>query len=49
MVFKPASYTPLLGLKFVEIFEEAGLPPGVLNIVTGPGSRQIGESWITLR
>jgi len=37
VVFKPASYTPLLGLKFVEIFEEAGLPPGVLNIVTGPG------------
>jgi aldehyde dehydrogenase (NAD+) len=38
VVFKPASYTPLLGLKFVEIFEEAGLPPGVLNIVTGPGT-----------
>lgn len=37
VVFKPASYTPLLGLKFVEIFEEAGLPAGVLNIVTGPG------------
>jgi aldehyde dehydrogenase (NAD+) len=37
VVFKPASYTPLLGLKFVEVFEEAGLPPGVLNIVTGPG------------
>src|SRR3990172_7875224 len=37
VVFKPASYTPLLGLKFVEIFEEAGLPPGVLSIVTGPG------------
>jgi aldehyde dehydrogenase (NAD+) len=37
VVFKPASYTPLLGLKFVELFAEAGLPPGVLNVVTGPG------------
>jgi len=38
VVFKPASYTPLVALRFVQIFEEAGLPPGVLNIVTGPGS-----------
>ncbi len=37
VVFKPASYTPLVALKFVQIFEEAGLPPGVLNLVTGPG------------
>jgi len=37
VVFKPASYTPVCGIKFVEIFEEAGLPPGVLNIVTGLG------------
>lgn len=37
VVFKPASYTPLVGLAFVEVFEEAGLPPGVLNVVTGPG------------
>ncbi len=45
VVFKPASYTPLVALKFVEIFEEAGLPPGVLNIVTGPGA-QAGDALV---
>ena len=38
LVFKPASGTPLSAVKLVEVFEEAGLPPGVLNLVTGPGS-----------
>jgi alpha-ketoglutaric semialdehyde dehydrogenase len=37
VVFKPAEDTPLLALKLVEMFEEAGLPPGVLNFVTGLG------------
>ncbi|AKB29270.1 Aldehyde dehydrogenase [Methanosarcina siciliae T4/M] len=37
IVFKPASDTPLLAIKLVEILLEAGLPPGVVNIVTGPG------------
>jgi acyl-CoA reductase-like NAD-dependent aldehyde dehydrogenase len=37
VVFKPAEDTPLLAERFVEIFEEAGLPPGVLNIVHGAG------------
>ncbi|MCX7706815.1 MAG: aldehyde dehydrogenase family protein [Anaerolineae bacterium] len=46
VVFKPASDTPILGIEFVRIFEEAGLPPGVLNIVTGPGSA-VGEALIT--
>ncbi len=46
VVFKPASDTPILGIEFVKIFEEAGLPPGVLNIVTGPGSA-VGEALIT--
>ena len=45
VVFKPASYTPLVGLKFVEIFEEAGLPPGALNIVTGPG-QGVGDALV---
>jgi len=45
VVFKPASYTPLVGLKFVELFEEAGLPPGVLNVVTGPGGAA-GEALV---
>src|SRR5438477_5268564 len=38
VVFKPASDTPIIATKLVEIFEEAGLPGGVLNLVTGSGS-----------
>jgi len=37
IVFKPASLTPLCVATLVEIFEEAGLPPGVWNVVTGNG------------
>lgn len=37
IVFKPSSDTPLLAIKLVEILMEAGLPPGVVNIVPGPG------------
>jgi 1-pyrroline-5-carboxylate dehydrogenase len=36
-VLKPASETMTIGWKFVEVMDEAGLPPGVLNFVTGPG------------
>jgi len=46
-VFKPATLTPLCAAKLIEIFEEAGLPPGVLNFVTGSGSvvgREIVEN-----
>jgi acyl-CoA reductase-like NAD-dependent aldehyde dehydrogenase len=35
VVFKPASDTPLVAAAFVRVLEEAGLPPGVLNLVTG--------------
>lgn len=38
VVVKPASYTPLSAVMLGEIANEAGLPPGVLNIITGPGS-----------
>ncbi|TQR19605.1 aldehyde dehydrogenase [Psychrobacillus vulpis] len=38
VVIKPASYTPLSAVMLGEIANEAGLPPGVLNILTGPGS-----------
>jgi acyl-CoA reductase-like NAD-dependent aldehyde dehydrogenase len=38
VVFKPASDTPVIGLKIGELFERAGLMPGALNVVTGPGS-----------
>jgi aldehyde dehydrogenase (NAD+) len=37
IVFKPATDTPLLGERFVELLVEAGLPPGVINIVHGGG------------
>ncbi len=35
VVFKPASLTPLCAVRLVEALAEAGLPPGVLNLVTG--------------
>ena len=38
IVFKPSSLTPLCGAKFVECLDEAGFPPGVVNMVTGSGS-----------
>src|ERR671932_463763 len=37
IVFKPAEATPLLGERFVELLTEAGIPPGVVNIVHGGG------------
>jgi acyl-CoA reductase-like NAD-dependent aldehyde dehydrogenase len=36
VVYKPASLVPLCAATLVNILEEAGLPPGVLNVVTGP-------------
>ncbi len=45
IVFKPASDTPVLAAEFVRILEEAGLPPGVLNLVTGPGG-SVGEALL---
>ncbi|MCE8423506.1 MAG: aldehyde dehydrogenase family protein [Candidatus Methanoperedens sp.] len=38
LVFKPASDTPLLSIELVSILTEAGLPKGVLNLVTGEGN-----------
>jgi acyl-CoA reductase-like NAD-dependent aldehyde dehydrogenase len=38
VVLKPAQLTPLTALKFAELAEKAGIPPGVVNVVTGPGS-----------
>jgi aldehyde dehydrogenase (NAD+) len=38
VVFKPASLTPATGVRIVELFEEAGIPPGVLNLIIGSGS-----------
>ncbi|CAN5773804.1 aldehyde dehydrogenase family protein [soil metagenome] len=38
IVFKPASLTPLMGIKLGEILSEAGLPDGVINVITGSAS-----------
>ena len=46
IVVKPASSTPLSTLKIGELFHEAGLPAGVLNVVTGRGS-EIGDALVT--
>ncbi|HEU4950052.1 MAG TPA: aldehyde dehydrogenase family protein [Candidatus Deferrimicrobiaceae bacterium] len=46
LVLKPASTTPLTALKLAEILEEAGAPPGVFNVVVGPGGT-VGE-WLTV-
>ena len=37
IVVKPASTTPLAAIRLVQLFHEAEVPPGVLNIITGPG------------
>lgn len=46
VILKPASATPVIGAKFAEIMEAAGLPPGVLNFVPGDGSA-IGDHMVT--
>lgn len=43
-VLKPSSQTPLTALKLVELAEQAGIPKGVINIVTGSSS-EISEAW----
>jgi alpha-ketoglutaric semialdehyde dehydrogenase len=45
VVFKPAELTPLCAVRIVEIFEEAGIPPGVLNLVLGHG-HVVGEELV---
>jgi aldehyde dehydrogenase (NAD+) len=45
IVFKPASLTPLTASLIVEIFDECGLPPGVLNLVFG-GGREVGDTIV---
>src|SRR5918992_4352875 len=46
VVLKPARTTPLTALMLAECFVEAGLPEGVLSVVTGPGGR-LGDALVT--
>ena len=43
VVLKPASVNSLLAVRFTELLEKIGLPPGVVNLVTGPGG-SVGEA-----
>lgn len=45
VVFKPATYTPKLAIRFVEILQEAGIPDGVVNLVLGTGS-DVGDPLV---
>src|SRR5882672_4654682 len=45
VVLKPASTTPLSALLFADVCRQADLPPGVVNILTGPG--EVGMSLVT--
>lgn len=45
-VIKPSSNTPACAAALVGVLEEAGLPPGVLNLVNGPGE-EVGEYLVT--
>jgi vanillin dehydrogenase len=44
-VFKPASETPVIGLKIGELFDGTGIVPGALSVITGPGS-VLGDALI---
>ncbi len=45
IVLKPASATPVVGYKFMEVAIEAGIPPGVINFLPGPGG-EIGDTLV---
>lgn len=45
VVLKPSSDSPTIGAKFMEILEEVGLPPGVVNFLTGSGA-SVGDTLV---
>jgi succinate-semialdehyde dehydrogenase / glutarate-semialdehyde dehydrogenase len=47
MVFKPAAQTPLTSLALVQILTEAGLPDGVLNVVTTSSASAVVGTWMS--
>ena len=46
MVLKPAEQTPLCAVAMFEIFDEAGIPPGVANLVCASDPVPIGDAWL---
>ncbi len=46
IVLKPASVTPVMALELARVFDEVGFPPGVVNIISGPGG-SIGDTLTT--
>ena len=47
LVLKPAESTPLCAIEIFKILEEAGVPSGVINLVTASDPRPIGEEFVT--
>lgn len=45
VVFKPASFTPVTGIHYTQLFDDADLPAGVLNLITGQGAA-IGDTLV---
>ncbi len=45
VILKPSSDSPGVGHAFMEVLEEAGMPPGVVNFITGPGS-SVGDPLV---
>ena len=46
MVLKPASWTPVTAVLLCQVLQEAGLPPGAINLIVGPGGT-VGEWLVT--
>ena len=46
IVLKPASVTPVMALELARVFDEVGFPPGVVNIISGPGGT-LGDALTT--
>lgn len=46
VLLKPASSTPVIAYKLMEVLEEAGMPAGVVNYIPGPGSEEIGRAHV---
>jgi succinate-semialdehyde dehydrogenase/glutarate-semialdehyde dehydrogenase len=47
VVLKPAESTPLCAIAVIKLLEEAGLPPGVVNLITGRDPQPIGDEFCT--